>query len=90
MAVTCGSRGTHLVPEFEIVALLGPRAWLVEGSPCQGRRTYVAFRPMGLTLIIPLRNSIKVPLAVSANKHSDLNDVAVVSYRLMGTSISAR
>ena len=50
---------------------------------------YDAFRPMGLMLIIPLRNSIKVPL-VAANKRLNLEDSTEVSHRLIGMSKSAR
>ena len=42
-------------------------------------------RPMGLALIIPVRNSTKVPL-VTANQSVSLNDVAVVPCRLIGIS----
>ena len=50
---------------------------------------YDAFRPMGLMLIIPLRNSIKVPL-VATNKRLNLEDSTEVPHRLIGMSKSAR
>ena len=49
---------------------------------------YVAFLPIGLTFIIPLRNSIKVPLAVIKGD-LDLNGSTDMPYRLMGMSMSA-
>jgi len=83
-----GGCGADLVVGFKLVTFRNPRTWLVGSRHTGEGGPYVAFRPMGLTLIIPLRNSTKVPL-VTANKRLNLNNSAVVPYRLMGISKSA-
>jgi len=85
----CDDRCADLVIGFELVTFRNPRTQLTEMLTALWEvEPYVAFRPMGLTLTIPLRNSTKVPLA-TANERPKLNDSAEVSYRLIGMSRSA-
>ena len=72
-----GDRPTDLVVGFELMTFRNSRTCLAGCNP-RGTGSYVAFRPMGLTLIIPLRNSTKVPL-VTVNKCPNPNDLAGVS-----------
>ena len=81
-------RGADLVVGFEFVTFCNSRAVSVEIYFPIESGTYVAFRPMEQTLVIPLRNSTKMPL-VPANKHQNSKNFAEVSYRLIGISKSA-
>jgi len=87
--IFCDNRYANLVVGFELVTFRNPRTRLAEVlTVLWEAEPYVAFRPMGLTLIIPLRNSTKVPL-VTANEHPNLKDSAEIPYRLIGMSKSA-
>ena len=80
---------TNLVIGLELVTFRNPRTQLAEVlTVLWEAEPYVAFRPMGLTLIIPLRNSTKVPL-VTANERPNLKDSAETPYRLIGMPKSA-
>lgn len=52
----------NLVIGLEFVSFLYPAHKVIFSYKHEIDRTDVAFRPMGLTLIMPLRNSINVPL----------------------------
>lgn len=85
----CDGCRADLVIGFELVTFCNPRTWSVEiFTALRETEPYVAFLPMGLMLIIPLRNSTKVPL-VTVNKRLILKDSVEVSYRLIGMSRSA-
>jgi len=85
----CDDRHAYLVIGLELVTFRNPRTWLAEMLAALWEpEPYVAFRPMGLMLTIPLRNSMKVPLA-TANERPKLYDFVEMSYRLMGMSRSA-
>jgi hypothetical protein len=81
--------------------VLLPVAIVVVYSEPRGSSTHEAFRPIGLTLIIPFLNSMKVPLRVSRAVHR-IGDISCTvrfidstpaegmgTHRLMGISISA-
>ena len=55
------SQSLYRIKDFEFVSLLDPAIWSVLYSALR-ECIYVAFRPIGLTLTIPLRNSTNVPL----------------------------
>lgn len=78
-----------LVVGFEFETFRNPRMQLA-GKPTMQEKigSYVAFRPRGLTLIIPLRNSTNVPL-VTVNKRFKLENPIMAPYRLIGISKSA-
>ena len=65
----------YLVVRFEIISLLDTvgRCLRERGEPTGCESTHVALRPRGLTLIIPLRNSMKVPLRNGINTGLGVN-----------------
>ena len=55
-------RISHLIEQFEFTALRNAEGQSISAVRTHKITTYVALRPSGLTLTIPLRNSTKVPL----------------------------
>ena len=81
-------RDADLIVGFELLTFCDSKVMLIEIHFTIKSGSYMAFRPMGLTLIISLRNSTKVP-PVTANQHPNPKNFVEVSYRLIVTSKSA-